>query len=127
MRVIEKPYWCRGSPLAWQVDGIGLAQFALEGRVGMFNLCWMMLQRDTPPAKAITYSHTNLRWVILLSGGVFIEGRSLEHHASMLHFEHFRFLMYRWITKNHKNPVDFPGSVPWKLLYDLSTAKGKLK
>lgn len=128
MRVLEKPYWCAGSPLEWHVDGAGFAHYAMDGRVGMFNLCWFVFQRQTPPKLRETYANAKERfkWVIALGDRTMIDGKSLTHHAAMLPYESFRCVVYRHISKSFTRPVDFPGSVPWKTLYDLSTAKGKL-
>jgi hypothetical protein len=106
-------WWCEGSPLAWTTEnpGVGLAHMALEGQVGTFNLCWLMLQRKEPPPLQV-YHGTNMRWVIMLSGGVYIEGRSLLHHAAMRSLRDFSQL----ILPHTHNRIDYPGGVPWAML-----------
>jgi hypothetical protein len=122
MRALENPYWCEGSPLKWQADGIGLSHFALEGRVGLFNLCWLVTRRTTPPPAKV-YRYTKLAWVIQLAGGLYVQGRSLEHHASILTLPEFKSMMCVYIKKVHPNPVDLVGGIPWATLYDLVIQK----
>lgn len=112
MRALSDPYWCRGSPLRWEVGGMGIAHLAMEGLVGQFNLSYLMLQKNHPPASQLVYRSTDLRWVLMLSGGTFIAGRSLEHHASIKSLQDFSKLV---LPYTH-NRTDFPGSVPWGTL-----------
>jgi hypothetical protein len=120
MRSLRAPYWCKGSPLRWADGGIGLAHLATEGRVGLFNLGWLMLQREQPPS-AVVYRNTDLRWVIVQAGGMFIEKRSLEEHAAFKTEQQFHRMVLRFTSGSI--PVNIPGHVPWATLREFALNK----
>lgn len=92
-RAVLTPYWCSGSPLAWVTpEGVEIAQMARDGKVGKFNLCWWLLNRQEPPPASV-YKNTNLLWAIVVADRVMVQGRSLEHHASMLTQRDFQQLL----------------------------------
>lgn len=83
-RQIEHPYWCVGSPLKWTTpESIGIAQFAQDGKVGLFNLAWWLVNRREPPPVEV-YRNTNIMWAILVAPTVTVARYSLEHHASLM-------------------------------------------
>lgn len=114
-------YWCGGSPLNWTTEDprIGLALFAQDGRVGMFNLCWWMLQRSEPPPTR-AYYHSNLQWVIMRADAVILQGQSLVTHASFKSLQDFKSVILRYT--GGRSVIDRPGDVPWATLARL--AKG---
>lgn len=113
MRMLQHPYWTP-NPLAWQAGHIGLAHFALDGRVGLFNLCWLMLQCKHPPGIEV-YDSANLNWVITQSGGAILKGKSLEHHAAVRTLYEFHMLVKPYATGR-----DFPMGTPWTKLATYS-------
>lgn len=122
LRAVTNPYWCK-DPLSWQADGVGISYFAQEGHAGLFNLCWLVLQQKSPPP-ADVYRNTNLTWVIQLSGGTMMGGRSMLQHASMSTLTDFKSVLRAFIERTRKPPYhDFPGSVPWATLHELATKK----
>lgn len=82
-RKVVTPYWCAGSPLDWQVDGRGLAHFAMDGRVGVFNLAWWLLGRAKPPTYVAAYTGGNLQWVLMYATQVKCGGLTLADRAAM--------------------------------------------
>lgn len=82
MRTAVYPYWCEGSPLAWQVDGIGIARFAEQGRVGQFNLAWWLMGKRKPPRDVAVYRASSIGWVLLTAPAAIAAGRNLVEHAS---------------------------------------------
>lgn len=68
-RIIASPHWCLGSPLEWETRDavgmrVGIAELALQGEVGKFNLAWWLLGTDTPPTSAERYRAAPLGWAI---------------------------------------------------------------
>lgn len=118
MHVLSNPYWCKGSPLDWQADGVGLAYFARNGQVGRFNLCYLMMQRNHPPRSGEAYRQANLQWVIMLAGGTNIRwsvgsrtySQSIEHCAAMMTLRDFSNLILP-LTENRSNLA-----IPWATL-----------
>lgn len=84
-RRVLTPYWTSVHPLRWVTpEGIGLAHFALEGHVGMFNVCWWMLGCNAPP-QARVYKETNLMWAITLGQVVQLRpGLTINDCAAMM-------------------------------------------
>jgi hypothetical protein len=80
--VVTPPYWCAGDPGDWQCRQGGIAQFAIDGRVGIFNLSWWFLNRTTPPRVISDYRHPGVVWAILQAHSVKVAGRSVEHIAA---------------------------------------------
>lgn len=118
MRSLEKPYWCRGSPLKWQVDGIGIARFAQEGQVGLFNLSYYVLQRSTPPQSQMVYRQTNLCWVIMLAGNTRIGKFTLEEHAAFKTLQEFSSMLLPAVRGRRV----IENGVPWDALLDIAKA-----
>lgn len=92
-RTLLHPYWVR-DPLKWEVPSanVGIAFFAREGRVGMFNLALLMVDTPEPPP-SIVYSQRPLSWIIRYSSTVKIGPRTLEAHASYLELPDFCYLL----------------------------------
>jgi hypothetical protein len=118
-RVVLDNWWCTGSPLAWTTEnpGVGIGHMAAEGQVGTFNLCWLMLQRKEPPSLAV-YRKTDMRWVIMYSGQVFIDGRSLLEHASFKTLDEFNGLILNYAKRPRIVMVDT--FVPWRTLHNIA-------
>jgi hypothetical protein len=117
-RALLTPYWCK-SPHRWIDKGIGIGHFALDARPGLFNLSWLMLQRQEPPPAEV-YQNTDLRWVITLSGGTMLEGKSLMHHAAMQTERGFHAVIRRYAS-GRRFVLDIPGAVPWHTLTKFAT------
>lgn len=86
MRIVIKPHWCRGSPLAWVAPGghPGIAHFAEDGKVGQFNLAWWLLERISPPMDGQVYKDAPLMWVIKHAPAVAVGRYKLTELASFL-------------------------------------------
>jgi hypothetical protein len=81
---VVHPYWCAGSPLAWETPNkVGIAFFAAEQKVGMFNICWWVVGRANPPLLDDVYKRANLWWAIKEAPTIKINGCTLDHHAAM--------------------------------------------
>jgi hypothetical protein len=117
--VIDGNWWCAGSPLAWTTEnpGIGLNYAALDGQVGRFNLCWLMLQRTEPPPLKV-YQQTDMRWVVMMSGQVHIDRRTLLEHASFKTLDEFNALIVDYSKRPGIVMVDT--YVPWRTLLNIA-------
>jgi hypothetical protein len=93
-RRLEHPWWCKGDPLLWTDEGIGIAPFAEAGKVGLFNLSWWLLGRVEPPPAAI-YRNTPLIWAIMKGPAVKVDSRTLIEHAAMLTQDQFQDMVIR--------------------------------
>lgn len=80
-RVLLTPYWVE-DPTAWATQGAGIAFFANDGRVGMFNLALLVLDCEAPPPLPV-YQQRDLAWVIQSSPMIGLGGMTLEHHAAV--------------------------------------------
>lgn len=81
-RTLVTPHWCEGSPLRWTTpENVGIARFAEDGKVGLFNLSWWLIGRKEPPPASV-YRNTNLMWAIMNAPRIWFNGRSLVDHAA---------------------------------------------
>lgn len=118
-KIVLDNWWCQGSPLAWTTEnpGVGIGHMALEGQVGTFNLCWLMLQRTEPPPLSV-YQNTNMMWAIMLSGQIYMQGRSLLEHASFKTLDEFNAMVLSYSKR--RVLVDIPNGVPWGTLKQIA-------
>lgn len=105
MRTAIQPYWCEGSPLAWQVEGVGIARFAEQGCVGKFNLAWWLLGRAKPPRHLDVYQTLNLGWVLMTAPASVVAGRTLVEHASYCTLAEWQ----RFVLSNQHHAALFEG------------------
>jgi hypothetical protein len=73
---VVNPHWVH-DPLSWQVDKLGIAHFAMDGKVGLFNLSWWLLDLPAPPKTAKGYE------AIMNSANVRVGNKELLTVASM--------------------------------------------
>ncbi len=83
------PYW-DAWPTTWldRASGRGIAVFALEGRVGLFNLGWLAVNTQAPPPLQ-GYLQTSLLWVIQNAGIRKLGRQTLEELAAMWTLKEF--------------------------------------
>lgn len=77
-RVVVHPFWTL-HPQDWS----GIAVYAKHGRVGMFNLSWLMVNTNTPPAPVV-YHQRDLVWIEQHAEKMQVGGCSLERQAAFL-------------------------------------------
>lgn len=77
-RVVVNPFWAK-SPKDWA----GIVTYANHGRVGMFNLAWLMVNTEVPPAPGV-YRSRDLDWVATHAEKMTVGGCTLERQAAFL-------------------------------------------
>lgn len=93
-RIIEHPYWCEGDPLLWETRDtagmrVGIADLALQGEVGKFNLAWWLLATDDPPTSAAVYRAAPLGWAIALAPTLTLSKVRLTDIAAVMPLKEF--------------------------------------
>lgn len=74
--------WWTPHPLVWTLPNApGISAFALDGKVGLFNLCWWLLDSPRPPGPA-AYKAAGLNWAILTAPTLKLHGVTLTELAS---------------------------------------------
>jgi hypothetical protein len=106
--VVTPPYWCPGDPCAWRVNGSGIGNFALDGKVGKFNLAWWFLNLPTPPTELKGFQHAGVTWTIFQSATRTMHGRTVEELASFNDQQRFHELVRQFKYA----PVTFSGVWP---------------
>lgn len=81
-RRVVHPYWVY-DPLLWETRTEGIANFAREGKVGMFNLCWWVLGQ-TEPSTVVYAGNLRLMWCILDAPKIRVRGKPLLDITAML-------------------------------------------
>lgn len=93
-QAVVAPHWCEGSPLAWVTPHrFGIAHFARDGRVGLFNLAWLVVGHRTPPKDDMAYANAPVMWVIKQAPSIMYKGRTLEDHAALHTLQSFKALV----------------------------------
>lgn len=82
-RTAVEPWWCGGSPLVWQASNTGLAHYAMQCKVGKFNLSWWLLGHTQPPQDAEAYRQINHAWVNFVAPTVWVGEQTLVDIAAM--------------------------------------------
>lgn len=92
-RQVVHPYWVF-NPYVYRTPlGFGIFSFAEKQEVGKFNLAWLVITPDKDPNDIKTYQSSPLRWAFVTAPKVFVKGRSLIEHASLLTLPEFKSLM----------------------------------
>lgn len=101
LRALAEPHWV-ADPLQWEAGNVGIAFLARGGRVGMFNICLLMLDSPEPPPKLL-YTQAGIGWALQNAERCELGPRTLEQHAALRTLPDFCMVLQKHpVTKHSK-------------------------